>query len=705
MSQPRRLSLSPGAPSPGRQRSPGCPYPDTPCAPASLEPLDLLRAPVWIFDIDHRRVAWANRAALEVWRADSREALAARDLSRDMSATVAARLAQYQADFVANGAVFNEQWTLFPDGQPVPLQMQLSGWRLPDGRMAMLCEGRPIEHTTPESLRAVDALLHTPMMISLHALDGRALYRNPAARASVRRHDERLCERFADADALAALQCQLEREGEATLTMAVHTAAGPRWHEVSARRRRDAVTGAEVLLLGETDVTPLKQSEAQARFLSEHDGLTQLPNRAAAEAHFRRLADAVRQAPPERPLKAAVVLIDLDHFKDVNDSWGHAAGDELLVQVAERFAGAVRRDDLVARFGGDEFLILLAAPDPRREVARIHARLRERLARPFELGSVQARVAATVGASVFPDDGEDFERLLQHADLAMYRGKAEGRDALAFYEPGMSVTLQARTRLEQELRPALARQEFELFYQPRVSAGVPRIVGAEALLRWRHPARGWVLPGEFIPVCEATGMMRELGRRAFEMAARQQAGWWAAGRRLKLSVNLSPCEFEDPWLLEEIEAVLRDTGCPPQALEIEITESMLVAEGERTTRVVEGLRALGLSVALDDFGIGYSHLAYLQRLPFTSLKIDQRFVQAPPQERPVAEAIVGLCRAMKLHPVAEGVETEAQRRWLEELGVAEFQGWLFAPALPRERFEALLDGGTLSPGASPADPV
>ncbi|WP_346014434.1 putative bifunctional diguanylate cyclase/phosphodiesterase [Rubrivivax gelatinosus] len=675
-----------------RERSPACPYPQAPCAPVALDPLDRLRAPVWVFDIDCRRVVWANQAALEVWRADSREELAARDLGADMSATVAARLAQYQADFESHDAVFNEQWTLFPEGRPVPLQMQLSGWRLPDGRMAMLCEGRLPETATPESLRSVDALLHTPMMISLYTLDGRPLYRNPAARASVRRHDEPLADRFGEAPALARLLKSLEASGEATLTMAVRTAAGERWHEVSARRRLDAVSGEPVLLLGETDVTPLKQSEAQARFLSEHDSLTQLPNRAAAQAHFRGLAERVRRAPAERPLKAAVVLIDLDRFKEVNDSWGHAAGDELLVQVAERLRGSVRHDDLVARFGGDEFLILLAAPDPRREVARIHARIRDRLARPFDLTGLQARVSATIGASVYPDDGDDFERLLQHADLAMYRGKADGRDALAFYESGMGASQQARTRLEQELRQALVRDEFELFYQPRVSAGERRYVGAEALLRWRHPERGWVLPGEFIPVCEAAGLMRELGRRAFEMAARQQAAWWAAGRRLKLSVNLSPGEFEDPWLLDEIETVLRETGCPPQALEIEITESMLVGEGDRPTRVLEGMRAQGLSIALDDFGIGYSHLAYLQRLPFNTLKIDRSFVQAPPHERPLAEAIVGLCRAMRLHAVAEGVETEAQRCWLEQIGVTEFQGWLFAPALPRDAFEALLDG-------------
>lgn len=663
-------------------------------AAVPVDVIDRVRQPIWIFDIDRARVHWANPAALAVWRAATLEELCARDMQSDMSASVAARLAQYQADFVSHGAEFDEQWTIYPGGNPVSLHVHFSGHRLPDGRMAMLCEGTPVNAASPESLRSVEALLHTPMMIALFALDGRPLYRNPAARASVRRPDEPLAERFVDGAALTRLLDQAAIAGRATLTMAVHTAAGERWHEVSAHRRLDAVSGEAALLVSEVDVTLLKQSEARALFLSEHDALTQLPNRSFAERHFRRLAEQVRRSRGRHRLQAAVILIDLDRFKDVNDSWGHAAGDELLLEVAARLQASVRRGDMVARFGGDEFLVLLSAPEVRREIAHIHPRLRAALAQPFDLGGMQGRVSATVGASVYPDDGEDFETLLRHADLAMYQGKAAGRDALSFYQPGLSERLRARTRLEDELRRALERHEFVLHFQPRVDRG-RRVVGAEALVRWVHPTRGLVMPGEFIGMCETNGLMRELGRQVFEQAARQQAAWCAAGRRLHLSVNLSPVEFEDRALLDDLRRALRATGCPPDSIELEITETMLMQEGDAALNTLSALQALGLSIALDDFGKGYSNLAYLQRFPFRTLKIDRSFVQAPEAERPLVEAIVGMSRALRLHPVAEGVETEAQFAWLRELGVAEFQGYLFARPLPAADFEALLERPSL----------
>jgi diguanylate cyclase (GGDEF)-like protein len=664
---------------------------------APLQALNLVRTPVWVFDIDRRRVHWANDAALVVWRAASLQELCSRDMGADMSPTVATRLAQFQADFCRHDARFNEQWTLYPEGKPVSLHVHYRGHRLPDGRMAMLCQGEPVGTDSPESLRSVEALLHTPMMIALYAPDGRPLWRNPAARASVREAGERLAERFVDPDAWHRLNAELVRSGQVTLTMAVNTAAGQRWHEVSARRGLDAVTGEVAMLVSETDVTPLKESEARALYLSDHDVLTALPNRSFAQRAFERMARRVQQSTTQPPLQAAVVLIDLDRFKDINDSLGHAAGDELLVQVAERLRRAVRRDDIVARFGGDEFLILLCAPDVRREIERIHPRLRQLLGQPYLLSGSPAQLSATVGASVFPDHGQDFETLLQHADLAMYQGKAGGRDALAFYQTGLSEQLRARTQLEQELRRALAEREFELFYQPRVGPPPGPVLGAEALVRWRHPQRGWVPPGEFIPVLEAMGQMRELGRQVFELAARQQAAWHAAGWRLKLSVNLSPGEFADPWLLEDLQDTLARTECPPSALELEITESMLIGEDDRPLQTLQALRALGLSIALDDFGTGYSNLAYLQRFPFDTLKIDRRFVQAPEHERALTGAIVGLCSTLGLQPVAEGVETASQQAWLMQLGVQEFQGYLFAPPLPAAQFEARLQAKARGP--------
>ncbi|MCC7151324.1 MAG: EAL domain-containing protein [Rubrivivax sp.] len=667
-----------------------------PVAPCEHEAIALrafarLQMPIWIFDIDRSRIHWANAPALQVWRASSLPELCARDMGRDMSASVATRLAQYQADFQCGDATFNEQWTIYPGGKPVPLHVHYSGWALPDGRMAMLCQGERVGTQSPESLRSVEALLHTPMMIALYTLEGAPLWRNPASRSSVRDARETLSQRFVQEQAWQQLAAALAHAGEATLTMAVHTSAGQSWHEVSARRRLDAVTGEAALLVSETDVTPLKQSEAQALYLSDHDSLTDLPNRAYAQRAFERLAMQVAQSPAAQPLQAAVVIIDLDHFKDINDSWGHAAGDQLLQQVAQRLRGAVRHGDIVARFGGDEFIVLLCAPQVRDEIAHIHLRLREALSQPYALEGRQARVTATVGASVLPDHGSDFATLLQHADLAMYRAKAAGRDSLSFYQPGSTEQLRARTELEDDLRQALARREFMLFYQPRVGSG--RTDGAEALVRWRHPVRGLVMPGDFIPVLESMGRMRELGRQVLEMAARQQVAWRGAGWPLQLSINLSSSEFEDPALVDELQQTLARTGCAAAALELEITESMLLADDDRPLATLRALRGLGVSIALDDFGTGYSNLAYLQRFPFSTLKIDRRFVQAPGHERVLTAAIVSLCRALKLRPVAEGVETAEQHRWLRSLGIQEFQGYHFARPLDVAAFEDYLRAG------------
>lgn len=652
---------------------------------SAYEALHLVGLPLWVFDIDRRRVHWANRAALAVWQSPGLDELRARDLGADMSESVARRLAQYQADFVSHGAEFHEQWTLYPAGQPVAINVTFRGHRLADGRMAMWCEGRPAAADTPESVRSVEALLHTAVMISLYDGSGRALYRNPAAREAVRSPEESLDAHIGEG-AARLLRDQLRLRGVATLTLPVLTALGARWHELSARACRDAVTGQAAVLVSEADVTLLKESEAQANYLAVHDPLTGLPNR----SHVRgRFADAVRDLPAGT--QAALVVIDLDHFKDVNDTLGHAVGDELLVEVAQRLRAAVRRSDLVARFGGDEFLILVAAQDIVAEVERIHARIRDTVSAPLAVAGRSVRVTATLGVALFPHDGADFETLLRSADLAMYSAKEGGRDALAFYREAMGQALRARTELEGDLRHALEQREFEVFYQPRVLTASGRIVGAEALVRWRHPARGLIEPDAFIPLCESTGMVLELDRQVFATAAAQLARWQALGRDLVLSVNVSPRAFSDPHFAEQTVAVAVQAGCDLSRLELEITESMLLDAGDGPLQTLRAISASGMTVSLDDFGRGYSNLATLSRFPIHALKIDRAFIAGLDENQPVADLIAQLCRLMKLRSVAEGVETEAQRRWAAGQGIEQAQGYLFAPPLPLAEFEALLD--------------
>ncbi len=650
------------------------------------EALNLLGQPVWIFDIDLRRVHWANSAALLIWDAPSLQELCARDMGRDMSESVSRRLAQYQADFVSHSAAFNEQWTLYPGGKPVSLNVKFSAHRLPDQRMAMLCEARAAAVEEPESLRSVEALLHTAVMISLYGLDGRPLYRNPAARASVRTLEETLEARIVDAPSLLALQRALAESGVATQTLAVRTAQGQRWHEISVRRCRDAVTGQDAVLVSEADVSAIKRTEAHAQLLALHDSLTGLPNRNHV---MHRFTEAVQQISAAGQ-QAALMFIDLDHFKDVNDTLGHAAGDALLVEVARRLRGAVRGGDLVARLGGDEFLILMVSQDIRSEVDRVRLRLMRTVAEPVMVHGHSVRVTPSMGVSLYPQDGADVETLLRNADLAMYTAKERGRNDLAFYEPGMSDALHSRTALEAEVRLAFERHEFEVFYQPIVDVASGRTVGAEALARWRHPQRGLVPPDVFIPVCESTGLIRELGAFVFGTAARQQAAWSKAGHKLRVSVNLSARQMRQSELLPDLARALQASGADPHHMQLEITESMLLGHDEALMQLLRSVEAMGLSIALDDFGTGYSNLAYLQRFPISTLKIDKTFIQSIDNNRPLAEMIVSMSRLMRLTVVAEGVETAEQFNWVRAQGIELCQGYLFARPMPAAEFSAQL---------------
>ncbi|KQO14875.1 diguanylate cyclase [Acidovorax sp. Leaf78] len=645
--------------------------------------LEWLSRPVWLFDIDGRCVYWANAAALKVWHATTLAELCGRDMGHDMSESVAQRLAQYQSDFVLRAdASFAEQWTLYPGGVPVSLNVRFAGHRLPDGRMGMLCEADSTGAALPESLRSVEALLHTAVMITLYDGNGGALYRNPAARAAVLSPGERLQERVGNAAVFAALSRSLEQHGVGTLTLAVRTPQGDRWHELSARRCSDAVTGQDAVLVSEADISAIKHTEERANFQSLHDVLTGLPNR----AHFtQRFARAVEEAKAQS-LEAALMLIDLDHFKDVNDTLGHAAGDELLVAMSQRLRHTRHGTEVLARWGGDEFLVLLTSPRIREDLDALHERISVAMAAPLSIAGAQLRVTSSIGVALYPQDGESIEILLRNADLAMYAAKERGRNALAYFDRHMAETVRSRTELEKELHLALEREEFEVYFQPRVDVATNTIRAVEALVRWNHPRLGVVSPAHFIPACETTGLIGALGLWVLAQAAREQVAWAAQGWDLVVSVNLSPRQFASPSLLHDITSVLREAAVNPARMELEITESILLGEDQHVLNVLRELSALGLTIALDDFGTGYSNLAYLQRFPVHTLKIDKTFIQDTDANRSLAELIVSLSTLMKLTAVAEGVETQEQLDWVAGRGIAQYQGYLYARPMPVREF-------------------
>lgn len=645
--------------------------------------LQWLSRPVWVFDIDRRCVHWANTPALKVWNAATLAELCGRDMGHDMSESVAQRLAQYQSDFLQRAdASFNEQWTLYPGGVPVSLNVRFSGHRLPDGSMSMLCEAEPVGVVPPESLRSVEALLHTAVMITLYDQNGQALYRNPAARAAVLSPGERLHERIGNPAAFAALSRSLAQHGVGTLTLAVRTPQGDRWHELSARRCHDAITGQGAVLVSEADISAIKHTEERANYQSLHDVLTGLPNRAHFTQRFARAMEEVKA----QSLEAALLLIGLDHFKDVNDTLGHAAGDELLVAMAQRLRHTRHGTEVLARWGGDEFLVLLTSPRIREDLDALHERISVALAAPLSVAGTQLRVTSSIGVALYPQDGSTIEILLRNADLAMYAAKERGRNTLVYFDGHMAETVRSRTELEKELHQALEREEFEVYYQPRVDVATNTIRAVEALVRWNHPRLGLVMPAHFIPACESTGLIGALGLWVLAQAARQQVAWAAQGWDLVVSVNLSPRQFASPDLLHDITGVLREVGANPARVELEITESMLLGEDQHVLSVLRELSALGLTIALDDFGTGYSNLAYLQRFPIHTLKIDKTFIQDTDANRSLAELIVSLSALMKLTAVAEGVETQEQLDWVAGRGIAQYQGYLYARPMPAGAF-------------------
>jgi len=648
---------------------------------------DRLQTPLWVFDIDRSRVVSANAAALAVWRAETIEDLRARDLGADMSTSVRERLRQYQIDFERADSRFSEVWTLYPGGVATTLRVLFSGLRLADGRMGMLCEGLAEIHDTPERLRSAEALLHTPVMITLYDEDGTALYRNPAARGATAPGAEKFAERFAEKTDRDGFLGRLARDGHAEAVSRVVAAAGEHWHEIAARTCFDAVSSRPALLVSETDVTARKLAEDQIRFIAHHDLLTGLPNRMLLQSEVERRLEAAASAGE----RVALLFIDLDRFKTINDSLGHGHGDRLLIEVARRLLRSVRRDDFVARLGGDEFLVCLALGGNGRRSEPVARRILAALDASIDVGGHELTVSASIGICTFPEDGRDLDTLMRHADLAMYAAKDQGRSRWVSYTAALKAEAEAQLELESTLRRALDRDEFELFYQPRLSIAEDRIVGAEALLRWHHPTRGLILPGAFISFAEKTGLIDRIGACVIRDAARRQRAWADAGHDITVSINLSARQFLDPGLKEAITEVVAATGCDPTRIQIEITESMLVGDDRTTAETLAALAALGFSIAIDDFGTGYSNLATIQRHPIDTLKIDRSFIATLETRPALAELIIGMCHLLELKTIAEGVETEEQLAWLKARNCREYQGYLFSPAIPADEFAALLD--------------
>ncbi|MEO5346535.1 MAG: EAL domain-containing protein [Magnetococcus sp. YQC-9] len=466
----------------------------------------------------------------------------------------------------------------------------------------------------------------------------------------------------------------------------------PKWVSISAIRNAEGELNHYMAIF--MDITDQKAVENKLERLAFYDALTGLPNRMF---FHERLAQDIVNARRQKN-KLAVMFIDLDRFKWVNDTLGHEAGDALLKEISHRLRVCVRESDTVARMGGDEFMIILTNLTSDDHVAALAQKLIASVREPVHLLGQNVYVGASVGISMFPVDSSNLETLIKHADMAMYQAKEAGRNTFRFASTDVHTKAFDRIAMEDDLYKALDRHELVPFYQPKWDLYNSCLCGAEALIRWIKPDGKLINPGQFIPLAEETGLILPIGKRILETATTHTAAWTLGkgGCPFKMAVNLSSREFQQTDLLEQVRDILEKTGLPPERLEIEITESMVMGNVEKAIAIMNRLRELGVSLAMDDFGTGYSSLGYLKRFPLSTLKIDQSFVRDLPASEgdgAIVEAILSMAKGLKMHVVAEGVETEAQMNYLKDRGCESIQGYFIGRPMPEADFARIFPAG------------
>ena len=434
-----------------------------------------------------------------------------------------------------------------------------------------------------------------------------------------------------------------------------------------------------------------RRTEDRVNHIAFHDDLTSLPNRLMLTQRLDQALSRHRRA----GTRLAILFMDVDRFKVINDSLGHDVGDLLLRQVADRLLAQSREGDMVARMGGDEFVVLIENQENLQDVSACAKRLVDELSAPYKLGRNGCHVTLSIGISVFPSDGSDSQALLKAADVAMYRAKETGRNNYLYYSPSMNVHTAERLELESDLRHALERGEFLLHYQPKVEVATGLIIGIEALLRWKHPLRGLISPMDFIPLAEETGLIVPIGEWVLATACAQTKAWQVRTQAsLGIAVNLSARQFADPMLLPRLTQIIHASGLDPSSLELEITESVVMSHGEGAVIALEKLKSTGVHIAMDDFGTGYSSLAYLKRFPIDTLKVDRSFIRDIPSDSgdmKITRAIIAMAHSLKLKVVAEGVETADQLQFLKAQRCDAVQGYFLFRPIPEEQVAAVLE--------------
>ncbi|WP_316863413.1 bifunctional diguanylate cyclase/phosphodiesterase [uncultured Cohaesibacter sp.] len=648
--------------------------------------IDKLTIPLWVFDADNSRVVWANQEACRLWQADSMEELCLRDLSADISSAVKERLQQYKNNTPDTDRTFHELWTLYPEGVARTYRIAICGHELPDGRMGLRIEALAESKEAPVQLRSAEALNHIKIGISLFDLAGEPLYSNVAAHKMYGSALPSLKQRFVKDSDYHFILSSIQESESASKICQVQTSEGKRWHELSIMRCFDGPTGKPAFMLSETDVTKLKEKEAKARYLAHFDLLTGLHNRNYVNSHYPAIIeDAI-----ENEERQVIMVIDLDHFKSINETLGHSTGDALLRHVAKSLQRFFGKDAHIARLGGDEFVIVAPFTSSFLLDEQCQAILTAITTECHADGHL-VNANASIGIALCPEHGTDLPTLLQHCDLALHDAKNCGRDTYRYYRPSLQKAAIAKRNLENDLLAAIERKEFRLFYQPRVDCQSQQVVSAEALIRWQHPQRGLISPGEFIEALEDTGLIHQVGDWLIEQVGLDQQFLQRNGHCFPISINISPKQFERSDFVRRLKMGLARSHCPAKYIEIEITESMLMGVGFDAKSVLIDLRREGFSIAVDDFGTGYSNLAYIQEYPISSLKVDRSFINMIEDQSSVVNLILSLCRLIGVTAVAEGVENVDQLAWLQMNHCDQYQGFFFSRPIPLDDMLTLLN--------------
>ncbi|MDX5594493.1 putative bifunctional diguanylate cyclase/phosphodiesterase [Pseudovibrio sp. SPO723] len=646
-----------------------------------------IEIPVYVLDLENIRITWANRAGLDFMKLDSDTFNHQESLALPAPFSDPAHIRRLRNYLLANteDEERTESVTVVIDGQPTNITCAVDEQPFTDGRLGLLVQVTSISNTDVSQLRIAQALLFTNSMISMYTESGELIYENPVSRLHRPKSAANLPDRFCNDRDYHAIREALQTRLQTNLVCLMKAGEGNRWHDVTARRGHDPVTGEQTILISAIDVTKRLEAEHEVRYLAHHDTLTGLPNRTYLEIAINRHLDEAEL----NDAQGAMLFVDLDRFKTINDTLGHLVGDDLLIQVAKRLEAIGKDLGFVARLGGDEFVLLLSNFPDHDLIEEVAEHMRQELSRPYVVGGHNLQITLSVGVALYPEHGRDLDTLMRKADLAMYRAKDLGRDRYCFFNTRMAEDAEERLRVENALRHAINNDEFELHYQPRLNAQNNHITGAESLLRWHHPSRGLISAGVFIEVAEETGLIDAIGEWVAENAMRQQKAWEEQGYPVTLSINLSPAQFKREPLPEILIDLANKLDITPSRVKFEITESLLLKETATTLHQLTQLRDAGFQLEIDDFGTGYSNLGYLQRYPVSALKIDRSFI-SDRKRWPIVQMITQMGRLLNLSIVAEGIETLEQLAQIRTVHCQEYQGFLYSPAVSADEFLHLL---------------